>query len=78
MSVARQLTHFRRQIEKETGRPAAEIELPLHLVLDDLCTLFDVDVSLRRTILGRRGVAAIHQYRARRAPKPCKRKERRS
>lgn len=78
MSVARQLTHFRRQIEKETGRPAAEIELPLHLVLDDLCTLFDLDVSLRRTILGRRGLAALSKYRAQRVPNPCKRKERRS
>ena len=61
-----------KQVEQETSLPACEIELPLHMVLDDLCTLFNLKNVFRRKVLGGESEAVLQRYRAQRVPKPTK------
>jgi hypothetical protein len=62
MSVAK-LRKFRRQCEREAGKSANEIELPLLHVLVDVCQALGLSKTKRRQVLGRKGVQQLGDYR---------------
>jgi len=63
MKPATKLTRFRKQCERETGRPATRILMPLALVLNDLSRMFRLNRGQRRHVLGRRSTVLLEDIR---------------
>lgn len=59
MKTAAKLRDFRRQCEKDAGVLADAIEVPLLLVLADLCQVLGFSRAESEQVLGREGVANL-------------------
>ena len=55
MRKLNQLVRLRQQVERQSGKPAAEIEAPVLSVLDDVCTALGFREKDKKRVLGRRG-----------------------
>ena len=63
MKAADKLRKFRQQCEREAGTSAAEIEVPLAHVLDDVCQALHLPVRQRRRVVGRKGYTLLEDTR---------------
>ena len=62
MKTADKLHTFRRQCERQAGKPLSQVEVPLLWVLHDVCEVLNIPQEQRLKVLGRRGMKCLRDY----------------
>ena len=63
MKTASKLTQFRKQCEREAGKPANRIRIPLADALSDVCRALGITGQQRRRVLGRKSTVLLEDTR---------------